>query len=427
MSRAQKTHKYKVDLKEPNLLEQALIGMGKVDGEYAAKMLGLLGNKKTGLQHKKDRTEVRMEHRKKVLQEQRHRYKIKRAEMESAQQRMELSAGKFNELSMSVRALSHQISTVDSITAQSVGSINKVAAILSDEAAMRSRLTMLSFIEGSLDTSFPLRYELTERGDGSYDQCLYWVTKRNPVGWSCRASRRKYTSLSEFGPFVVCVRRTLSESGSAHVSTNVRMMGSEGYESKAVSEWNDFDDNDLSDYIISSGHAHPHISSGGEVCLGDSQAPLLRQMEGSDYAQVVQTIMLILTQYNSRDPYRALSGFELVPSVGAADEDTATTCGACFQLHLKCVCLRSSVGGAVMQEFEKSPCGCTITECVHNHERFNSTKGINGTGCFPLRSSPDYPVTAAGKEHPGTSAKIAVFEEAIKVLDNLESIRALTT
>lgn len=423
MSRTQNTHKYNVDLKEPDLLEQALIGMGKVDGEHATRMLGILERRKSGLEHKRDRTQVKLTHRKKVLLEQRQRYQIKRQEMESALRRMELSSDKFNDLTMSVRALSTELSNISSVTAQSVRSIRSVADIVNNETAMRSRLTMLSFIEGSLDTAFPLRYELKDLGDNRYAQSLYWVTMRNPVGWVDRCSDVKHTSLSEFGPFVVCVRRTISSTGSAMIAAYVRMMHSDATETRSdFSGWADLSGTMGRQYIHSGGHPHPHVSSDGIVCLGDSQTALLRQMESSDYAQVVQTIMLILTQYNSRDPYRQLYDYELVPHGESDGHNASIVCGNCSQLHVKCCCVKSSVSGAVMQSFERSPCGCTIAECVNNHERYSVGSdrsygaGINGTWCFPLRDSPDYPVTGAGKEHPGVSSKAVVFEEAIKVL-----------
>ena len=171
------------------------------------------------------------------------------------------------------------------------------------------------------------------------------------------------------------------------------------------------------------GHPHPHISTEGRICLGDAQYEAIDAMKKSDYSRVIQTIMLVLTQFNDQDPHSYLYNFEPYNSnsneLDIDDDKQTIMCRSCAMPIVACSCVKSTVSNLVVTDPDMlSPCGCTYMECLTHHERHNSDQGINGTGCFPKRSSVRY-ATREGQpmDSPSVPNKIQYFQSAIQFLD----------
>lgn len=393
----------------------SFIDLCKVDGAHAAKSISHSIRKKGKWENKRDRLTVKMKRRKEILQEQRRRFEAKRQELRKAEERMLKSQESYTGLSAELRMANSHIEDLEYSNSHHQQRLYALNNTFGDELSMASRVAMLSFIEDYIDTRVPIKYELEERANNEYVQRLVWVTKKNSVSWE--SFNGHHISSTEFGPFIVCVSRTVYTNGNSGIDVSVRMFDENipyadnpAYSAFISTRPNQCDDwtQTARPFAVSDGYVHPHISTGLEVCTGDSKSDIMSCMADSDYTRVIQTVMLVLTHYNEGDPYRRLDYYERLPQ-----PETVYTCTSCNQTLLSCECVRSTVTGEVVEEEFLSPCGCTYSECLSNHERHNTTSGINGTGCFPVRHSQRYVVSEADAQSHGFPEQLQDFETAI--------------
>jgi hypothetical protein len=61
----------------------------------------------------------------------------------------------------------------------------------------------------------------------------------------------------------------------------------------------------------SNGHYHPHVNNGGGVCWGNAQGTIETALMATDIYTIVNTCLLLLSEYNDASPYQSLAQFEL--------------------------------------------------------------------------------------------------------------------
>lgn len=58
------------------------------------------------------------------------------------------------------------------------------------------------------------------------------------------------------------------------------------------------------------GYYHPHVSSSGIVCWGNAQSTIETALEAMDVYKIVNTCILLLSEYNNESPYQSLAQFK---------------------------------------------------------------------------------------------------------------------
>ena len=408
---------------DQSLLE-AFLDVCRIDGAHAAKGITVAQRRKIGFETKRSKLEEKIRKRKSILLEQERRLNAKREELRRAQDRVSASADAYTNLTVELRRTNSELDNLNVRNDLHAVKLTHLNEIYSQESQMGSRVRMLGFIGDYIDKRFPVKYELVTKPNGAYDQHLYWVTKRNHVSFSDSSFEHgiiHHRSLTEFGPFIVHVARYQDSIGSSHCNVTVNLIDPEkapdeyeritkpenGHKPIYEQECWSFDEKP---FAVSEGYVHPHVSAEGSVCTGNSKEDILLNMKNSDYSMVIQSVMMVLTQYNHEDPYRNLSYFERYPQ---PNDNGVCACG---KLELLCDCTKSTVSLEVVDESFLSPCGCTYSECLEHHEKHNSTSGINGTGCFPKRTSRTYKVFAQSLESPGVPVQLNEINNAITAL-----------
>lgn len=405
---------------EDEQLHEAFLDICRIDGKHAASGISTSQRKRQGFLSKKEKLKKRLEKRKEIMIEQERRFALKKEAMRKAELRLTQSADLYSALTREMRDVSNSLDVLEISNSQHENKLATLNALFSQDSEVASRIQMLGFVNSYIDTRYPVKYELVPRNNGLREQFLYWVTKRNPVSW---VDDEGYSqrSLTSFGPFIVKVTGWVYPNGTTSCDVSVRMFDDsvESYDNMTSTEtaWHELQDYDswkteVRGFATSEGYPHPHISNGGGVCTGNSKSDILKHLMNSDYALVIQSVMMVLTHYNPSDPYRYLYYFEPTPNTYSSD----TTCGTCGKIHMACQCDISTVSGEVVPEGFMSPCGCTYSECLANHEKHGSSSGINGTGCFPKRTSARYQVVDEGLDKPGLPSQIIEFKQAIEAL-----------
>ena len=65
----------------------------------------------------------------------------------------------------------------------------------------------------------------------------------------------------------------------------------------------------LSDNLNVDGYYHPHLGSGGDVCLGNMGELYNEAIANGDVFAAIDAIMAVLLNYNNGDPYISLARF----------------------------------------------------------------------------------------------------------------------